>query len=54
MTSERGLCGGFNTQIVRAAREKIDELVRAGKTVKILALAKRAAISCAARTAIRS
>jgi F-type H+-transporting ATPase subunit gamma len=41
MTSERGLCGGFNTQIVRAAREKVDELVRAGKTVKILAVGKK-------------
>jgi F-type H+-transporting ATPase subunit gamma len=41
MTSERGLCGGFNTQIVREARVKIDELVRAGKTVKILAVGKK-------------
>ncbi len=41
MTSERGLCGGFNTQIVRAAREKIDELVKAGKTVKIMAVGKK-------------
>ncbi|MEQ1490566.1 MAG: F0F1 ATP synthase subunit gamma [Terricaulis sp.] len=41
MTSERGLCGGFNTQIVREARAKIDELVRAGKTVKILAVGKK-------------
>ncbi|HYD89700.1 MAG TPA: F0F1 ATP synthase subunit gamma [Vitreimonas sp.] len=41
MTSERGLCGGFNTQIVRAARERIDELLRAGKTVKILAVGKK-------------
>jgi F-type H+-transporting ATPase subunit gamma len=41
MTSERGLCGGFNTQIVRAAREKIDELLKAGKTVKILAVGKK-------------
>ncbi|MBK8543116.1 MAG: F0F1 ATP synthase subunit gamma [Caulobacteraceae bacterium] len=41
MTSERGLCGGFNTQIVRAARERIDEMVRAGKTVKILAVGKK-------------
>jgi F-type H+-transporting ATPase subunit gamma len=41
MTSERGLCGGFNTQIVRAAREKIDDLLRAGKTVKILAVGKK-------------
>ncbi|MEZ5994332.1 MAG: F0F1 ATP synthase subunit gamma [Hyphomonadaceae bacterium] len=41
MTSERGLCGGFNTQIVRAAREKITELLGAGKTVKILAVGKK-------------
>lgn len=41
MTSERGLCGGFNTQIVRAAREKITELQAAGKTVKILAVGKK-------------
>jgi F-type H+-transporting ATPase subunit gamma len=41
MTSERGLCGGFNTQIVRAARDKIIELQAAGKTVKILAVGKK-------------
>jgi F-type H+-transporting ATPase subunit gamma len=41
MTSERGLCGGFNTQIVRLAREKIAELQGAGKTVKILAVGKK-------------
>ncbi len=41
MTSERGLCGGFNTQIVRAARERIGELERAGKTVKLLAVGKK-------------
>jgi F-type H+-transporting ATPase subunit gamma len=41
MTSERGLCGGFNTAIVRAARERIGELVAAGKTVKILAVGKK-------------
>lgn len=41
MTSERGLCGGFNTQIVRAARERISELEAAGKTVKILAVGKK-------------
>jgi F-type H+-transporting ATPase subunit gamma len=40
-TSERGLCGGFNTQIVRLAREKITELQAAGKTVKILAVGKK-------------
>src|SRR5262249_51727689 len=41
MTSERGLCGGFNTQIVRLAREKINELQAAGKTVKIVAVGKK-------------
>ncbi|MFZ4120378.1 MAG: F0F1 ATP synthase subunit gamma [Caulobacterales bacterium] len=40
-SSERGLCGGFNTQIARLAREKISELVNAGKTVKILAVGKK-------------
>ena len=41
MTSERGLCGGFNTQIVRAAREKISQLLAAGKSVKIVAVGKK-------------
>jgi F-type H+-transporting ATPase subunit gamma len=41
MTSERGLCGGFNTQIVRAAREKINKLQGEGKTVKIVAVGKK-------------
>ena len=41
MTSERGLCGGFNTQIVRLAREKVQELQAQGKTVKILCVGKK-------------
>ncbi|KAF0175913.1 MAG: F0F1 ATP synthase subunit gamma [Hyphomonadaceae bacterium] len=41
LTSERGLCGGFNTQIVRLAREKIAELLAAGKQVKILTAGKK-------------
>jgi F-type H+-transporting ATPase subunit gamma len=40
-TSERGLCGGFNTNIVKAARAKIEELLRDGKTVKILCVGKK-------------
>jgi F-type H+-transporting ATPase subunit gamma len=40
-TAERGLCGGFNTQIVRLAREKITELNAAGKTVKLLCVGKK-------------
>ena len=34
MTSERGLAGGFNTNIVRAARRTADELQALGKTVR--------------------
>ncbi|MBL4926800.1 F0F1 ATP synthase subunit gamma [Fuscibacter oryzae] len=41
MTSERGLCGGFNTTIVRLARAKIQELLAAGKTVKVLTVGKK-------------
>ncbi len=40
-TSERGLCGGFNTQIVRQARLDITRLVLEGKTVKILNIGKK-------------
>ena len=32
-TSDRGLAGAFNSNIVRAARKKADDLVREGKTV---------------------
>src|SRR5689334_10540826 len=32
-TSDRGLAGAFNTNIVRAARKKADELIAEGKTV---------------------
>jgi len=41
MTSERGLCGGFNSTIVRKARVQIEKLVREGKTVKILTVGKK-------------
>ncbi|MFK7943383.1 MAG: F0F1 ATP synthase subunit gamma [Paracoccaceae bacterium] len=40
-TSERGLCGGFNSQIVRKAREDIAKLAAAGKTIKILTIGKK-------------
>ena len=41
MTSERGLCGGFNSTIVRLARAKANALIEAGKTVKILTVGKK-------------
>ncbi|MAX73801.1 F0F1 ATP synthase subunit gamma [Alterinioella nitratireducens] len=41
MTSERGLCGGFNSTIVRKVRGQIAELQGAGKTVKLLTVGKK-------------
>ena len=41
MTSERGLCGGFNSSIVKLARARAAELVGQGKTVKILTVGKK-------------
>ncbi|HUO55229.1 MAG TPA: F0F1 ATP synthase subunit gamma [Rhodoblastus sp.] len=40
-TAERGLCGGFNTSIVRLARDKALALQAEGKTVKILCIGKK-------------
>ena len=41
-TSDRGLAGGFNSSIVRAAREKIAGLIAEGKDVKIIAIGRKA------------
>ncbi|NCU21525.1 F0F1 ATP synthase subunit gamma, partial [Candidatus Falkowbacteria bacterium] len=41
MTSERGLCGGFNSTIVRLVRARANELIRQGRTVKILTVGKK-------------
>jgi len=40
-TAERGLCGGFNSQIARFARDHIRRLQSAGKTVKIICVGKK-------------
>jgi F-type H+-transporting ATPase subunit gamma len=40
-TAERGLCGAFNTSIVRLAREHILRLRGEGKEVKILCVGKK-------------
>jgi F-type H+-transporting ATPase subunit gamma len=40
-SSERGLCGGFNTNIVKKARELVASLESQGKTVKILTVGKK-------------
>jgi F-type H+-transporting ATPase subunit gamma len=40
-TSDRGLAGGFNGGIVRAAREKIASLLAEGKDVKLLIVGRK-------------
>ena len=43
MTAERGLCGGFNSNIARLARNDIIRLQRDGKTVKVLCVGRKGA-----------
>ena len=40
-TSERGLCGGFNTSIVKLAKEHILQLKEEGKEVKLIIIGKK-------------
>ena len=40
-SGERGLCGAFNTSIVRLARDRANALAAQGKTVKILCVGKK-------------
>ena len=40
-TAERGLCGPFNSSIVRLAREKANALINDGKEVKILCVGRK-------------
>jgi F-type H+-transporting ATPase subunit gamma len=42
MTSDRGLCGAFNSSIVRQARKMARDLKSNGKTVKILTIGRKA------------
>ena len=41
-SSDRGLAGGFNSSIIRAARERINALLAEGKDVKIITVGKKA------------
>jgi len=40
-TADRGLCGGFNSQIARLARDHARRLIADGKTVKIITVGKK-------------
>ena len=41
MTAERGLCGGFNSNIAKLAKLKASKLISEGKSVKILTVGKK-------------
>ena len=41
ITSDRGLCGAFNSSIVRLARERIVKLQSEGKTVRIITVGRK-------------
>jgi F-type H+-transporting ATPase subunit gamma len=45
MTAERGLCGGFNSNIAKLARSDAFRLLGAGKTVKIITVGRKGADS---------
>ncbi|MCK5746111.1 MAG: F0F1 ATP synthase subunit gamma, partial [Oricola sp.] len=40
-TADKGLCGGFNSSIVRLARERIAKLQGEGKKVKIITVGRK-------------
>ena len=41
VTSDRGLCGGFNSNISRESRQRIHDLLAENKTVKILCVGRK-------------
>jgi F-type H+-transporting ATPase subunit gamma len=41
VTSDRGLCGGFNSSISRASRQRIRELLADNKAVKIICVGRK-------------
>ena len=41
MTAERGLCGGFNSNIAKLAKSHASKLLEQGKTVKIITVGKK-------------
>ncbi len=41
VTSNRGLCGGFNSQVVRVARRSLERAVAEGKKIKIICIGRK-------------
>lgn len=40
-TGDKGLAGGFNTNVIRAAKERINTLIASGKDVRIIAVGRK-------------
>ncbi|MFN4041571.1 MAG: F0F1 ATP synthase subunit gamma [Brevundimonas sp.] len=40
-TADKGLAGGFSTNVIRAARERINSLIASGKDVRIVAVGRK-------------
>ena len=40
-TGDKGLAGGFNTNVIRAAKERINSLLASGKDVRIIAVGRK-------------
>lgn len=45
MTSDRGLCGGFNSTLLRDIRRRSEDLRKQGKTVKLLVVGRKGVMS---------
>jgi len=43
MTADRGLCGGFNTNICKKARDYFNRIIEEGKTLKIISVGSKGA-----------
>ena len=41
LTADRGLCGGFNTNICRKAKSYFDKIIKEGKTLKIFTVGSK-------------
>ena len=41
MTADRGLCGGFNTNIVKKAREFFNQIIDSNKKLKIITVGSK-------------
>jgi F-type H+-transporting ATPase subunit gamma len=42
ISSDRGLCGGFNANLVRQTRRRVAQLIEDGKTVKLIVVGRKA------------